>query len=88
MNLTSKIIDNIQISIKNIHVRYEDPKSFAKPLSLGLTMERLEIETTNEMWERQFFDRTNPENKLKPLFKIIDLKNIGLYCNPKDTHER
>ena len=24
MNLTSKVVDNIQVSIKNIHIRFED----------------------------------------------------------------
>lgn len=85
MNLTSKIVDNLQVSIKNIHVRYEDPSSFYKPLSLGLTMQQLVIETTNEKWEKEFFDRTYAENKQKPLQKIIDLKSIGVYINPKDS---
>ena len=67
MNLTSKVIDNIQISIKNIHIRYEDSANLAQPLSLGLTMEKLDIETTNEKWESEFIDRTLPENKYKPM---------------------
>jgi len=67
MNLTSKVIDNIQISIKNIHVRYEDSANFSQPLSLGLTMEKLDIETTNENWESEFIDRTINENKDKPM---------------------
>ena len=39
MNLTTKIVDNIQISIKNLHVRYEDALNFGKPFSMGLTLE-------------------------------------------------
>ena len=88
MNLTSKILDNIQVSIKNIHIRFEDANNYELPLSMGLTMEKLEIETTNEKWEREFFDRTNPLNKFKPLQKIIKLNNLGFYCNPKDTEAR
>jgi len=47
-------------------------------------MEKLEIETTNEKWEREFFDRTNPANKFKPLQKLINLCNLGFYCDPRD----
>ncbi len=88
MNLTSKIVDNIQVSIKNIHIRYEDSMNFQEPLSLGLTMEKLEIETTNEQWEPEFIDRTHQENKKKPLLKMINLSNIGFYCSPKDCVSR
>lgn len=51
-------------------------------------MEKLEIETTNENWQSDFFDRTNAANKNKPLQKKINLSNIGFYCNPKDSAER
>lgn len=60
MNLTSKIVDNVQVSIKNIHVRYEDPFNLLRPLSFGLTLQKLDIDTTNELWQPEFFDRTNP----------------------------
>lgn len=85
MNLTSKVVDNIQVSIKNIHIRYEDSVNLTKPLSLGLTMEKLDIETTNENWENQFIDRTISENKSKPMQKIISLSHCGIYCDPKDS---
>ena len=88
MNLTSKIIDNIQVSIKNIHIRHEDCINFGLPLSFGLTMEKLEIETTNENWQSQFIDRTYQENKYKPLQKIINLSNLGFYCCPRDLMSR
>ena len=67
MNLTTKIVDNIQISIKNLHIRYEDCQNFGKPFSMGLTLEQLDIDTTNEDWQVDFIDRTLAENKLKPL---------------------
>lgn len=50
MNLTSRIIDNIELTISNIHFRFEE-LSLPQPLSLGLTMERLEISTTDEQWQ-------------------------------------
>lgn len=55
---------------------------------MGLTLEQLDIDTTNEDWEAEFIDRTLAENKLKPLQKIINLKKFGFYCNPKDSMTR
>ena len=88
MNLTSKVVDNIQLSIQNIHLRFEDSKNYSEPLSLGLTMEKLDIETTNEFWESEFIDRTRQDNQNKPLQKIINLSKLGCYCNPKDLRSR
>jgi len=83
MKLTSKIIDNVQVSMKNIHIRYEDCKA-SRLFSMGLTLEKLEIETINDNWESEFIDRTLKENKVKPLQKKINLCNIGFYCNQND----
>lgn len=88
MNLTSKVVDNIQLSIQNIHLRFEDSKNYSEPLSLGLTLEKLDIETTNEFWQSEFIDRTRQDNKYKPLQKIINLSKLGFYCNPKDLVNR
>jgi hypothetical protein len=47
----------------------------------------LNINTTNENWEEQFIDRTLERNKNLPLNKLLNLSNIGFYCNPKDSKE-
>jgi len=82
--MLTKIVDNIQVQIKNIHIRYEDTMFFKQPLSMGITLERLSIKTTNEEWVPEFIDRTLPANKHKPLQKHLDLRNVGFYCNPQD----
>lgn len=60
--LTMKILDNIQIKINNIHIRYEvnfEGQGFSRMgLSLGLKLEQLYIVTTDDDWNMQFFDRT------------------------------
>ena len=85
VGMTTKVVDNIQVSIRNIHVRYEDTRFFKDPLSIGITLEKLEIQTTNEHWESEFIDRTLSKNKDKPLQKLLNLRNIGLYCQPLDV---
>ena len=43
VSLTSKVVDNLQVSIQNIHVRYEDTRFAKEPLSMGVTLEQLAI---------------------------------------------
>ena len=43
LNLTTKIVDNLQICISNIHVRYEDTMFFKKPICMGITLQKLSI---------------------------------------------
>lgn len=66
-NLTLKIFDNIQVRISNIHIRFEEAQILQTPFSQGITLERLDIQTTNEDWQVVFIDRTIQENKALPL---------------------
>lgn len=56
--MLSKIVDNLQVQIKGIHVRFEDTMFFKQPLSMGLTLEKFSARTTNEAWAPEFIDRT------------------------------
>jgi hypothetical protein len=83
--LTVKIIDNIQIKINNIHIRYEvdfeGTNSSNLGLSLGLRLEQFYIVTTDEQWKNLFLDRTKEENKDKAIHKLLSLKNLSLYSD-------
>ncbi|XP_074035361.1 intermembrane lipid transfer protein Vps13-like isoform X1 [Leptinotarsa decemlineata] len=51
--LVATIIKNIQLNIKNIHVRYEDRVTNQKnPFSLGTTLSELIVESTDSNWTR------------------------------------
>ncbi|KAG8227036.1 hypothetical protein J437_LFUL013823 [Ladona fulva] len=48
-NLMTTIINNLQIFIRNIHIRYEDTVSTpGSPLSCGLCLQTASVETTNK----------------------------------------
>ncbi len=51
-----KIIDNIQVTVKDIHIRFED--EITKKYSFGVTLEELKIFTVNKHDEPEFIDRT------------------------------
>jgi len=83
--LLTKIVDNIQITIRNIHVRYEDKLSAPElPFSCGATLKELRVSTCNENWEPHFFDRNEAENKDKPIFKKLQVDSFAVYLKAED----
>lgn len=53
--LTTKVIDNIQLSLQNIHIRYEDTVSCPDhPFAAGITLKELSAISTNGDWEPAF----------------------------------
>ncbi|CAG2215319.1 VPS13A_C [Mytilus edulis] len=49
--MTAQIIKNLQIKVKNIHVRYEDKYSEPnRPFSIGVSLKELLFQTTDENW--------------------------------------
>jgi hypothetical protein len=50
--MLAKVLDNLKISIKNIHIRLE-----FESFSAGFTLEAMETFTTDENWVRNFTDR-------------------------------
>lgn len=77
-----KILDNIQLTIKNIHIRYEvDQQPGSPQYALGFTLQELGINTTNQDWQKTYYDRSQQENKDKPLFKRLSITGLALYLH-------
>ena len=51
-----KIVDNIQLRIQDIHIRFED--HLTKQYSFGITLEELNVFTVNKNDDSEFIDRT------------------------------
>ncbi|KAJ4155145.1 hypothetical protein LMH87_000404 [Akanthomyces muscarius] len=68
-NLVTKIVDNLQVTIKNIHVRYEDSISApGHPFALGLTLEEFSAVSTDGQWKPTFIqDSSHVTHKLATL---------------------
>eukprot|EP01098_Paradermamoeba_levis_P016483 TRINITY_DN8923_c0_g1_i1.p1 TRINITY_DN8923_c0_g1~~TRINITY_DN8923_c0_g1_i1.p1 ORF type:complete len:237 (-),score=82.50 TRINITY_DN8923_c0_g1_i1:49-759(-) len=75
--LVTKIVDNLQIYINKVHFRYEDSGTAQKDLfSLGITLESLHAQSTDENWSPMFVSD-------KPLiYKLVNLQNLALYVDP------
>lgn len=82
--IIAKIIDNIQLKIENIHIRFEND-IMDYPFTLGITLKQLTIETKDKTWSKMnFYDRTNPKNKNIPINKHLILRNFEVYLNSND----
>lgn len=79
--LVVRIIDNLQITVKDIHIRFQD--ELTRAYSFGLTLEEFRLFTVNASGQPQYIDRTRPEYANEPLRKQLELYNIGLYWNEK-----
>jgi len=74
--LISKIIDNIQIDIRNVYVRMEDGLSNpSQPWCFGMTLGSMNIYTCNDHWERDFVTEKQITKK------CIKLQNFAMFIN-------
>lgn len=76
-SLVTKIVDNLQVTIKNIHVRYEDDSVLTEnPYSAGFTLEELSASSTDENWLPSFIAITQSFTR-----KLLVLRNFACYMN-------
>ncbi|KAI9141282.1 hypothetical protein BKA69DRAFT_1124929 [Paraphysoderma sedebokerense] len=75
--LVTKIIDNLQISINNIHIRYEDKISNPQhPFSVGITLAEFSAVSTDANWVESFIDL-----ETDVIHKYIKLGHLSVYWN-------
>ncbi|KAI8075646.1 hypothetical protein BDF21DRAFT_495147 [Thamnidium elegans] len=75
--LTTKIVDNLQFTMKNIHIRYEDNISDpGHPFSAGITLKELSALSTDDEWTPKFI--TEPTNTIN---KLATLESLSVYWN-------
>ncbi|KAJ4289964.1 Vacuolar protein sorting-associated protein 13 [Collariella sp. IMI 366227] len=76
-SLVTKIVDNVQVTIKNIHVRYEDAISApGHPFALGITLEEFSAVSTDGEWTPTFI-----QDSTKTTHKLATLDSLAVYWN-------
>ncbi|RDW68381.1 hypothetical protein BP5796_09038 [Coleophoma crateriformis] len=74
-SLVEKIIDNLQITMKNIHVRYEDSISQpGHPFALGITLKEFSAISTNKEWTPTYVQGTDGVTH-----KLATLDSLAVY---------
>ncbi|KAG0003109.1 hypothetical protein BGZ80_007728 [Entomortierella chlamydospora] len=73
----TKVVDNLQVSINNIHIRYEDKMSDPKhPFSAGLTLSQLSAVSTDGQWVPTFI-----HDEANTIHKLATLDSLAMYWN-------
>ncbi|CBF81629.1 hypothetical protein AN5579.2 [Aspergillus nidulans FGSC A4] len=76
-SLVTAVIDNLQISIKNVHFRYEDSiASPGHPFAVGFTLKELSAVSTDAEWRPTFIQSTSGTTH-----KMAILGALSVYWN-------
>ncbi|KIM85199.1 hypothetical protein PILCRDRAFT_817197 [Piloderma croceum F 1598] len=76
-SLTAKIINNLQVTVKSIHVRYEDKLSVpGHPFAAGITLAGFTAVSVNDKWEPAFID-----SSAGAIHKLGNLQSLAVYFN-------
>ncbi|CAH8840542.1 unnamed protein product [Trichobilharzia szidati] len=80
--LAAQVIKNLQISIKDIHIRYEDSYSIPnRTFSLGLTLSGLTFQTCDNDQKPILIK----DESIREFNKFVKLTSLGVYWNPMST---
>ncbi|KAI8884432.1 hypothetical protein K501DRAFT_332624 [Backusella circina FSU 941] len=75
--LTTKIVDNLQFTMRNIHIRYEDNISDpGHPFAAGITLKELSALSTDELWQPKFISESS-----NTINKLATLESLSVYWN-------
>jgi len=80
-SLVTKIVDNLQITVKNIHVRYEDSISApGHPFALGVTLQEFSAISTDGQWKPTYIQESKGITH-----KLGTLGALAVYWNTDTT---
>ena len=74
-SLVTAIVDNVQVTVKNIHIRYEDSISDpGHPFALGVTLADFSAVSTDENWKPTFI-----QGNAASTHKLATLGSLAVY---------
>ncbi|KAJ7783787.1 vacuolar protein sorting-associated protein 13 [Mycena maculata] len=74
-SLTAKIVNNLQVTVKNIHIRYEDKLSVpGHPFAAGVTLAGFTAVSVNDHWQAAFIEST-----AGAIHKLANLQSLAVY---------
>ena len=74
--MIATFMNNIQIQIDRVHIRYEDSVSVpGLTISAGMCLQSLVAETTNSKWKQSEIN-----GKAATIFKLVRFSKFSLYC--------
>jgi vacuolar protein sorting-associated protein 13A/C len=76
-NIWNAVVDNLQITIKNIHIRFEDCDTPERPFGVGITLGELSAVSADANWNTAGPIPVNTGI----VYKLLTLGYFGTYCN-------
>ncbi|KAI9253785.1 hypothetical protein BDA99DRAFT_443164 [Phascolomyces articulosus] len=74
--LMTRVLNNLQFSVTNIHVRYEDNVSAPQRFAAGITLSELSAISTDENWMPQTIS-----DVINTIHKLATLESLSIYWN-------
>ena len=71
-----KIIDNLQLTFKDIFIRIEE-QNISPFYSMGIVLKGMKVINTDKNWESHFIDRTVEKNTI--IYKFLTINDFGVY---------
>ncbi|KAL3234197.1 hypothetical protein MRX96_022634 [Rhipicephalus microplus] len=82
-NFLGTIMNNVQVSVQNVHIRYEHALSSARqPFACGIVLQSLSAITTNSKWKP-----IQLNSSFKTIYKLVKLESFSIYwsyCHSSD----
>nr|CDP97328.1 Bm2386 [Brugia malayi] len=78
-SLVSTIVNNIQLVLTNVHIRYEDDVTLSNniPFVCGVRIHNVSMQTTNSHWETGYMQPRDGVN----MFKKLGIEGLSVYWN-------
>lgn len=84
-SLITNIVENLQLNIKDVHIRYEDSITIPdRHFCCGLTIESLTAQSCDSNWVPGF---TANWAQNQATFKLVELNNLSMYLDPLEPNE-
>ncbi|CDF40126.1 unnamed protein product [Chondrus crispus] len=86
--LRAKIVDNIQVQLSGISLRFEDPFSDpARPYIVSMVCKSLKAVSANELWEEAFVERSSdaPQSLARKLVEVKGFHIDWAPITPRDS---
>lgn len=78
--MTAKVLDNLEITLTNVHIRYEDDTAVeSQTFAAGITIDTISLATTDSAWNETFVQRK--PGSIAAIHKLGHMENLTIYWN-------
>jgi hypothetical protein len=79
-----KILNKLKITMKNIHIRFEECENLKEPISIGITLKEFSFLNANSKFE-EITDKNKQTVTEKNVFKLLKIETCGMYFKTSEN---